>query len=77
MLPRPYHTVHTYLIGLWTLQRDHGHVGGTVWRLGGGFDCLLESEARIFGHHNGPVQCSPAMYYNGNVGKGGVYVQRC
>ena len=44
MLPRPHHTVHTYLIGLWTLQRNHGHTGGTVWRLRGGFDGLLESE---------------------------------
>ena len=44
MLPRPYHIVHTYLIGLWTLQRNHGHIGGTVWRLGGGFVGLLESE---------------------------------
>ena len=51
MLPRPHHTVHTYLIGLWTLQRNHGHTGGTVWRLGGGFDGLLESEVSIFGQN--------------------------
>ena len=51
MLPRPHHTVHTYLIGLWTLQRSHGHTGGTMWRLGGGFDGLLESEVSIFGQN--------------------------
>ena len=52
MLPRPYHTVHTYLIGLWTLQRNHGHTGGAVWRLGGGFDGLLESEVSNLGQHH-------------------------
>ena len=44
MLPRPYHTVHTYLIGSRTLQRIHGHTGETTERLYGGFDGLLESE---------------------------------
>ena len=69
MLPRPYHTVHTYLIGLWTLQRNHGHTGGTVWRLGGGFDGLLESEvSNLWAKHGQNNSCRrTALGKSGNT----------
>ena len=44
VLPQPYHTVHAYLIRVWTLERIYGHTDGAVRRLDGSFCCLLESE---------------------------------